>query len=60
MVWSCVDETDFTSTTDLVSGCSNTLEFLRVTDYLSGVFVSVLIPDRYLTTAFRLVHSNSA
>jgi len=44
------DETDSKSITDLVSGCSNTLESLDVTDYFPGKFPSFPAPDRYLTT----------
>ena len=39
------DETDFGSTTNLVSGCSKTLESLSINDYVPGVFPSVLMPD---------------
>ena len=46
IVLSCADdERDFKSTTDLVSGCSNTLESLDVSDYLRGGFPSVSAPD---------------
>ena len=38
----CADETDFELTTDLVTGCSHTLETLSVTDCLVGVFPSAL------------------
>ena len=57
IVLACVDETDFESTTDLVSGCSDTLESLNVSDYLQGAFPPALVPDRYLISAFRPVHS---
>ena len=51
IVLSCSnDETDSKSITDLVSGCSNTLESLDVTDYYPGKLPSFPAPDRYLTT----------
>jgi len=53
----CVDdEIDFKSTTDLLSGCSDTLEFLDVSEYLPGGFFPFSAPDRHLITAFRPVH----
>ena len=58
IVLACVDETDFESTTDLVSGCSGTLESLDVSDYLPGVFPSVPAPDRYLTATLSPVHGD--
>jgi len=57
IVLSCIDcETDFKSTTDLVSGCSDTLESLDVSNQSPGRFPSVPVPDRCLTTALRSVH----
>ena len=37
IVLACVYEADFKATTDLVSGCSGTIESLDVADYLPGV-----------------------
>ena len=36
----CLTAEDFDSTTGLVSGCSNTLESLKVTGHLEGLFPS--------------------
>jgi len=46
LVLTCIDATDFKFATDLVSGCSDTLESLSVTDYLPGVFPSIPMPDK--------------
>jgi len=53
----CSHRTDFESITDLVSGCSNTLESLSVADGLVGVSRLVAVPDRCLTTTLsRVIH----
>jgi len=58
---SCIeDEKDPTSTTDLVSRCSDTLESLDISDYYPCGFHAVPAPDRYLTTAPRPLHDPSA
>ena len=54
----CANETDFKSTTDLVSGCSNTLEFLGFVNLIPGVFPSVPVPDRCLTATPRSARNN--
>ena len=57
IVLSCADdETDSKSITDLVSGCSDTLESLDVTDYFPGQFPSVPAPNRHLIITLRHVH----
>jgi len=55
---SCTEETDFESTTDLVSGCSNTLEYLDVAGYVLGVFPSISTSGRCLTSSLRVAHTN--
>jgi len=41
----CFSREDFESTTDLVSGCSDTLESLSVISHLEGTFTSLPEPD---------------
>ena len=54
----CKEEADFKLATDLVSGCSNTLEFLSITNCISGEFPLDLVPDRYLTTRHSQDHND--
>ena len=56
MVLVCVEEADFKSMTDL--GCSDTLEYLDVTNDLLNGFPSALIPDRYFSPPPRPVHAD--
>ena len=63
IVSACVYEADLKATTDLVSGCSDTIEFLDITDCLTGVFPSAELrptnPYRYnqsIQEQFRLTY----
>jgi len=49
---------DFESITDLVSGCSNTLESFYVSDYHLGELPSLPVLDRNLTPALSPVHGD--
>ena len=40
----CFSVADFESTTELVLGCSDSLESLNITGHLQGVFPSILVP----------------
>jgi len=52
------DESDFKAVTDLVSACSDDLEFLDISDHSPSDFPSVPVPDQYLTTTLSPVHGD--